>query len=367
MNKGTEIGTSRAERIEYVTERVFSYGELNCSIIWIHRFRRNGWSVMIIDIIGGGSLGLLYGGKLAAAGSRVRIWCRSREQAEQLRANGIRITEAGNPEMPGDSVHLQVDTIDQFASVWKQEPGEWAFLMTKQRDVEAVCSASIVKIVKDKPGVIPGLVCFQNGYGHLELLHQLLPEWNIYAAVTTEGAKRTSYHEVFHAGHGMTWIGDSEQDDHFSAGSRPLNLMGELQKAGFSTELSNDIDSRIFRKLLVNAVINPLTALWRIRNGDLLSSVRRVNLMKDLFTEGTAVYDACGISWEADLWDQILAVCRSTSGNTSSMLKDVMEGSPTEIMWINGSIVSMAKKAGIQAPVHELVTNLIEGLIVEEE
>ncbi|MBB3127345.1 2-dehydropantoate 2-reductase [Paenibacillus rhizosphaerae] len=322
---------------------------------------------MLIDIVGAGSLGLLFGGKLARSGSRVRIWSRSAGQAEQLRHTGIHIAKDGDRRLKVDPAKFQSGTIEQLGQTWETKPGDYVLVMTKQKDTEAVCRY-LSQIRLPQGHSRPVLVCFQNGYGHMDRLEAILPEWDMLAAVTTEGAKRTSYTEVLHAGSGDTWIGESGTGHvRKEAGSRWLNLVQALKQAGFYPVLSNDIDNMIFRKLLINAVINPLTALWRIPNGELLGSPARMKLMKELYEETIAVYDACGIQYEDDMWDQILKVCRATSGNTSSMLKDVLAGTPTEIGWINGSIVDMALKAGVLAPVNELVTRLIEGLIAEEE
>ncbi|GIO55587.1 ketopantoate reductase family protein [Paenibacillus cineris] len=322
---------------------------------------------MLIDIVGAGSLGLLFGGKLAGSGSRVRIWSRSAGQAEELRHSGIHIAKDGESGLKVDPAHFQSGTVEQLGQAWETKPGDYVLVMTKQKDTEAVCRyLSQVRLPQGSSR--PVVVCFQNGYGHMDRLKAILPGWTMLAAVTTEGAKRTSYTEVFHAGSGDTVIGESGIG-HVSnkIGGRWLNLVQALKQAGFYPVLSNDIDNMMFRKLLINAVINPLTALWRIPNGELLKSPMRMKLMKELYEETIAVYDACGIRYEDDMWDQILNVCRATSGNTSSMLKDVLAGSPTEIGWINGSIADMARKAGVQAPVNELVTRLIEGIIAEEE
>ena len=64
------------------------------------------------------------------------------------------------------------------------------------------------------------------------------------------------------------------------------------------------MDEMIYRKLLINAVINPLTALWRILM-ELLTSPERVRLMKQLYNEGIAVYEAAGISYGSGLWEWI--------------------------------------------------------------
>ncbi|MGN7357738.1 ketopantoate reductase family protein [Paenibacillus sp. SAF-054] len=328
---------------------------------------------MTIDLIGGGSLGLLYGGKLAAAGIHVRIWCRSAEQAAKLSSEGISIRNTeGDLEVSAKPEDFTAGVIEEFAGGWMQEPGEWIFLMTKQKDAVEVCSQSAGRLAsasdKLSGGLQPGIICFQNGYGHMEVIDKMLPGWPLFVAVTTEGAKRLSQSEVLHAGAGTTWMGRYGKEH--AGGNRaiqPEDWVKMLQKAGFSAELSNDIDSRVYRKLLINAVINPLTALWNIPNGELLSSQRRLSVMRMLLDEALEVYDACGIPWDKDIWDQIVGVCASTSGNTSSMLKDVQEGVPTEVEWINGSIASLARKAGMRALNHELVTGLIQGLTIREE
>ncbi|WP_237100279.1 ketopantoate reductase family protein [Paenibacillus azoreducens] len=324
---------------------------------------------MIIDVIGGGSLGLLYGGKLAASGADVRIWCRSAKQAGEIKSKGIFIRNTfGAMEAQAKPGTFKVGILDEFAEAWRQNPGQWIFLMTKQKDVENACLMSVGRLAMDKlmPGNIPGMVCFQNGYGHMERLEKMLPGWPLYAAVTTEGAKRVAQNEVAHAGAGTTWFGIGRPSGG-TEGPHPEKLEKMLQLAGFSAVLSNDIDSRIYRKLLINSVINPLTALWNIRNGELLASEQRMRVMRTLLNEALAVYDACGIPWEEDIWDQILEVCHSTAGNISSMLNDVQSGIPTEVDWINGSIVDLAEKSGIRAAAHELITGLIKGLTIREE
>jgi len=324
---------------------------------------------MIIDLIGGGSLGLLYGGKLAATGAQARIWCRTAEQADRLASQGIAIRNtAGALETRALPGSFATGALSEFAEAWSKKPGRWLFLMTKQKDTEEACLMSAgrlapVKAIENPPGV----VCFQNGYGHMERLEKLLPGWPLYAAVTTEGAKRTGANEAVHAGAGTTWIGAWGQKRMGQMEDRPEEMVRMLQKAGFSAILANDIDRRIYRKLLTNSVINPLTALWNIRNGELLDSSERMQAMRMLLDEALAVYDACGIAWEEDVWDQILEVCRATAGNTSSMLKDVQSGTETEVDWINGAVTGLAKQAGIRAPFHELIVGLVKGLSIREE
>lgn len=316
---------------------------------------------MNIHIIGAGSLGLLYAGKLADSGCRVTLWCRSEEQADKLRASGITIEEPGRHQVV-DAHAFSVSSWSSFAESGGGADADYLFLMLKQQGIEEMATEMLARFGQDHRR----LLCFQNGTGHMERLQDLLPMWTLYAAITTEGAKRTSSVSVLHAGHGTTTIGKMKPAgsslDAFSQDDHEIKLVKQLNRAGFEAFLSNEMDEMINRKLLINAVINPLTALWRIPNGELLTSPERVRLMKQLYNEGIAVYEAAGIPYGSGLWEWILSVCQSTSGNTSSMLKDVMDGRTTEVAWINGSIVRLGQKYGISVPKHELITQLIEGM-----
>ena len=89
---------------------------------------------MNIHIIGAGSLGLLYAGKLADSGCRVTLWCRSEEQADKLRASGITIEEPGRQQVV-DAHALSVSSWSSFAESGGRADADYLFLMLKrQRD-----------------------------------------------------------------------------------------------------------------------------------------------------------------------------------------------------------------------------------------
>lgn len=324
---------------------------------------------MIIDIIGGGSLGLLLAGRLIQSGNKVRLWCRGIEQCQQLSHGGLTVSyedASKTISIPGEK--FVAAPIWEFAATYLGEPSDWIFLTVKQDTLHN----DLPKYLSELKETQTHIVCFQNGYGHMEMLSVLLPNSKLYVAITTEAAKRKSLIEVIHAGVGGVWIGEWN-NEHRNGQPREVNidleanyLIEALTLAGFSALLSKEVDTMIYRKLLINAVINPLTAIWRIPNGELLASDHRMQLMKDLYDEAIAVYDACGVVYEDDIWDNILDVCRKTSGNTSSMLADVLASRTTEIRWINGSLVEMAEQFGMEVPLHRWICRLIVGMISEE-
>lgn len=321
---------------------------------------------MDIHIIGAGSLGLLYAGKLAAAGSRITLWCRSEEQAASIARTGITIqnNSADRLHSPPGLIHAR--PLSQFYDGGGLG-ADYLFLMIKQHGIQDI----IQPVFAAYGSRIRRCVCFQNGTGHLELLQPHIAAGALYAAITTEGATRIGPGEVLHAGGGTTTIGlydaeaiQGQRQKLKDPNNSDNELIELLNGAGFKAYLSNEIHTAIYRKLMINAVINPLTALWRIPNGALLDDPLRVQLMKELYDEAIAVYDAAFIPREPNLWDQIVDVCRATSSNTSSMLKDVHEGRTTEVSWINGSIVRLGHRHGVPAPKHEMLCRLIEGITI---
>ncbi|WP_433745485.1 ketopantoate reductase family protein [Paenibacillus amylolyticus] len=313
---------------------------------------------MIIDIVGAGALGLLYGGKLLMAGNEVRFWTRTTTQADLLTHYGVTIVERDD-EMHILPDQIQAKPISELTDTWKNTPGDWLLLMVKQTGIDG-----FIHEVNPLQDHMLNIACFQNGMGHMEKLQAALPKSLLCSAITTEGAKRVQS-KVNRAGTGETRLGRYNlhiTDSTSIEETGTFTLAGLLQQAGFDCTVSNEIDKLIYRKLLINSVINPLTALWRIPNGELLITEERKRLMRQLYDEVWLVYSGSGIGLDQDMWDQLISVCRSTATNTSSMLADVLAGRGTEVGSINGHIVRMAQKLDLAAPTHEILLHLIEGM-----
>ena len=97
---------------------------------------------------------------------------------------------------------------------------------------------------------------------------------------------------------------------------------------GVKAEWHPDADKMLFRKVLLNTMINPLTALLSIKNGELLSNPHAYELLKNTYTELYAAFPEI----ESLLpFEQVTALCASTAENTSSMLADKLAGRPLEL------------------------------------
>ncbi|STY45549.1 Probable 2-dehydropantoate 2-reductase [Listeria grayi] len=101
--------------------------------------------------------------------------------------------------------------------------------------------------------------------------------------------------------------------------------------------------------MIANSCINPLTAIWQVNNGQLIEVEGYRRILKVLVTE---VEGVLGLT---DQWEQVVAICRGTAENFSSMATDIANQRPTEAGSILKPILEMATEKGIGTPLLELI------------
>lgn len=310
-----------------------------------------------IRIVGAGALGLLYTSKLRETSALVELITHSQNQSDLLNKNGLVVID------PNKETLVTLDTFSIGTSNYSNGSTgtvDWLFLMVKQKDITEILLNQLIGLSTLETRV----VCFQNGIGHFELLMKVFPTNRLYAAITTEGAIKLSEDSVKHTGYGVTWLGRVKDDPNelseWDESEKMLHSM--LIEAGFEVYLSKKITSRIWNKLLINAIINPLTAIFQMKNGALLESVYVKELMKTLLEEGSMIAQHAQIEIADDLWDQLLLVCEKTAENQSSMMKDIAEGRTSEINWINGALLRYADQYKLALPTHQTLYQMVKHL-----
>ncbi len=127
------------------------------------------------------------------------------------------------------------------------------------------------------------------------------------------------------------------------------------------------------KKLVVNCIINPLTALFNCKNGELLGgSIVGSNTIDQLVHEAGVIIRALpNLQMDEPLRDcfsderlrgWVNEVARATAENTSSMLQDVRAGRKTEIDYINGYLVQQALETGKPCEQHKALIEKIKRL-----
>jgi 2-dehydropantoate 2-reductase len=195
----------------------------------------------------------------------------------------------------------------------------------------------------------------QNGLGNKEALEAALGAERVALGVTTTGATLLSSGRVRPGGEGVISIGEHP---------RLEPLLDVLKTAGFNVEVLSDVDTLIWGKLVINAAINPMTAILRVSNGELLQRPSARQLSADLAREVEAVAHAQNISLAFD--DPVGAsetVMEKTATNNSSMFQDIQRGAPTEIDAICGAVVEVGERVGVETPVNYAVWKMVKAAV----
>ena len=296
---------------------------------------------MRIGVLGAGSLGSLFAGRLAAAGTEVVVLGRANDHLQRIRADGIVVTTPDGGEFVGE-----VDATT--------EPSDLAGI-----DVLLVCVKSYdtdhaLTVVADALPPTADVVTLQNGLGNAETIGEHVPDTHVVAGTTTHGAFIEEPGRVRHAGGGDTRIGrffgsnDDAVDD----------IAAAFTDAGIATTVIADVRSAIWEKVLVNAGINAATALARVPNGEMADGPGAA-ILRDAVEEGARVAKAEDVSIDPAIVDHALDVARQTATNRSSMLQDLEAGTRTEIDSINGELARRADEHDVPAPVNRTLTNLV--------
>ena len=106
------------------------------------------------------------------------------------------------------------------------------------------------------------MLTLQNGLGNLERIEAEVGPARAVAGVTAQAATLLAPGQVRHAGRGPTTIGVRPGQE-----QRLEAIAALFNRAGIDTNLSDDVDSLLWSKLIVNVGINALTALLRVPNG----------------------------------------------------------------------------------------------------
>lgn len=310
---------------------------------------------MDIHIVGAGAVGKLLAARLALAGGsrNLLLVAHRRDQADLINGQGLILKEKGGVR----AVRIRAVAWEDYAAGGSVPPADAAMLAVKQRHLNGAMLRAANRRLK--PAGIA--VAWMNGIGHERLLAAAFGPARAALAVTTEGARNLGDAEVEHAGSGETKLG-LLADGPALARRQLKNVASSLSAAGFQVCLSNDIWQEAWHKLVINAVINPLTAIHGIPNGDLLASPFLRNAMRILFLEAKTVAAKEGVTVDDALWDRLVDVCRRTARNRSSMLQDLAAGRRTEIDWINGSLIRAAVRHGVPVPGHRAVYDAVRGM-----
>lgn len=297
---------------------------------------------MRITFIGPGAIGCLFAALLKHAKEKVLLLDKNKERAACLQGQGIKVSGL-------TKLKIKVDVSSDYKKIAESE---LVVFTVKAYDLEK--AAREAKKFAGKGAFFMGL---QNGLGNVEILNRFFGKDKVISAVTNQGSTLKEKGYCFHAGLGKTYLGSLGVEQEVV-----LKKIEEIfNKASIATEIRSDIDSLIWGKLVVNAGINAVTGICRIKNGWILKIPEAKILMSKLCGEAGCVAKELGIKLPyPDAFKYTAGICRKTADNCSSMLQDIQRGRKTEIDFINGALIKEGGKIGLSLPYNEVVTRIIK-------
>lgn len=196
------------------------------------------------------------------------------------------------------------------------------------------------------------LILLCNGMGNLELARSILPTAQLFVAVNTHGCFYNPENQTLHhSGEGELIIGP---DYLMTADTADTLDIASLADSQLQLSWKENIESLVWQKLGINAVINPLTALYQCPNGDLLDNPEIQPLTEQLIDELIRFYKAMHMPALANQFrTACLEVISLTASNFSSMMLDVKNHRKTEIESISGYLLSHANGVRLTLEGHQ--------------
>lgn len=297
-------------------------------------------------IVGAGAMGSLFGALLSEGENDVRLYDVWQEHVDAINANGLQIEHEGVKR----SVRIT-------ATTHAEEIGQNDLVIVFVKSTQTKAASAVARQLAGEAGLV---LTLQNGMGNADVISESIDPARIMAGTTSHGATLLEAGSIRHAGAGPTTLGAWSTSDTGLENAR--RVADFFTTAGIETRAVDDVHSVVWNKLLINIGINAITALTGIKNGQLLDLESTRDISCAAVKEAMAVARAVNVRINEDAVQHVLEVARATAANRSSMGQDVDKGRQTEISTINGYVVQEARRLGLDAPVNQTLTVLVETL-----
>jgi len=290
---------------------------------------------MEIIVLGAGAIGSFYGAKLAAENDTTLVG--RAKHADAINANGLRV----------EGLEPQIVRLRAVTALEKIGPNALILVTTKVADTAAALEP-VAPLVRDDTTI----VSLQNGFDSEKIARRALgPRGVVLRGITQFGAIFKAAGVIEFMARGYTLLEKHERSSRIAA---------VLNAADLDCRISPDIARDVWHKLVINCVVNPITAILGCEVGAIANT--RLDPLKQLvIAECVAVARNQGIVVDANLQAEIDNFFRP-SRNIASMLQDLRRHRTTEIDYLNGAVVALGARHDIACPVNAALTAIIKAM-----
>jgi len=295
-------------------------------------------STVKILVLGAGAVGSLLGALLEEGGNSVLLVGRA-DHVAAIQSQGLRVS-GPRPRVVHLGAAAQIPT-DAEADV---------VIVTTKTFGLAAASTALARSLSARPTLL-----LQNGLAILPTARDALVAggWNDPATYLVRGvnsipATWVGPGEVRETGLGEVLLPVPSEAGPAAGAARLFRML--FEGARVPVEAAPEFEREVWRKALLNAAINPVSAVRGVTNGELLNEPARTQALQ-LLGEALAVARAAGFDFTSEeVTRDFERIARATAANRSSMLQDLDRGRPTEIDAISGEILRVAARQGLELP-----------------
>jgi 2-dehydropantoate 2-reductase len=291
---------------------------------------------LTVAVVGLGSIGGVAAACLGAAGRHQVIGC-ARTPLDRLIL-----------ERPAGTVEVPLAACTDPATV--EHPVDWVLLCTKTYQTEAA-APWLARLCAPRTRV----AVLQNGIGHVERVAPLVNWATVVPVIVYYNGERL-------ASDRMRLRQGSDQDLTVADDEAGRAFARLFAGTPLRVALSDDFARLVWRKLLINAVANPITTLTLQRQAVL----RRPDvqaLCLNILDEAVAVARAEGVAFADDEPARAMATLFTFSGELgTSMYFDRLAGRPLEVEALTGEIVAAGERHGISTPLNSALLTLLRAI-----
>src|SRR6056297_939520 len=303
-------------------------------------------------IVGAGGIGGYYAARLLHAGHEVVLTARGAHLAA--------LQEQGLTVQYGDEVwSFPVEAMDHSGVVARYAPDDFdAIVVTLKSTATETMLAELGPWLYH--GKVP-VLSLQNGVDNEPALASLLGEHRVLGGL----AVRIGGHIV------QPGVVEAEGPAQIVMGEWPLaagsdhrglllqELQAEFEAAGIPTTVSENIRYELWRKLVINNGVNPLSALTGLDTRSLTHQPEFQKIVHGMMAETVAASKADNVNLGPEDLAEMFDLISNFNAIKTSMLIDKEKGRPLELDSIAGAVLRRCERLGVEAPYTMTVNALL--------
>lgn len=287
-----------------------------------------------ILVVGSGAIGSFYAGKLIQSGAKVDLLCRS--DYEIIKKKGVHVRSIW-----GDFSYTPRKTISVTHPLPPYETYDYIIVCTK-----VLPDTPIPSLIHPFVSKQTAIVLLQNGIDIEPPVVKAFPHNEILSGLAFVCCERKIPGEVHHTDYGKIVIGVYPRGQSVAAD----RLVKLFKTSGVPAEITDDVKTARWAKLVWNAPFNPISVLSGCTTDKMVGTSSIESVVRSVMKEVVMLARAEGCPLRESIIEDHIKATKVMKPYKTSMLLDYEAGRPMEIEAILGNAIRKADQLGINVP-----------------